>query len=125
MIASCCLHAYNSYIYYILKKKPLLVRSGPRPPQLFQEPDEVFQIALRQMAHQLAVQGEQWLIEVSQGPGSLVRQRHIDDPAILRTTQPVDEARLLQPVNQASDPRHNGNGAASDLQDGQRLAFAT
>src|SRR5579862_3069970 len=77
------------------------------------------------MAHPLAVQGEQWLIEVSQGLGSLVRQRHKDDPAILLAAQPMDEAGPLQPVNQAGNPRHNGNGAAGNLQDGQRLAFAT
>src|SRR6516225_3090901 len=77
------------------------------------------------MAHQLAVQSEQWLIEVSEDLDSLVCQRHIDDPAILLAAQSIDEARLLEPVNQASNPRHNGNGAAGDLQDGQRLAFAS
>jgi hypothetical protein len=77
------------------------------------------------MAQQLAVQSEQRLIEVGQGLGSLVRQRHIDDPAILRTTQAVDEAGPLQPVNQAGNPRDNGNGAAGDLQDGQRVALAS
>jgi hypothetical protein len=60
------------------------------------------------MAHELAVQGEQWPIEVSQGLGSLVRQRHVDDPAILLAAQPVDEACPLQPVNQAGNPRYNG-----------------
>src|SRR5580704_2860601 len=77
------------------------------------------------MAHQLAVLGEQWLIEVSQGLCSLVRQRHIDDPAIFLAAQPVDEACPLQPVNQAGNSWYNGNGAAGDLQDGQRLTFAT
>src|ERR1700733_4270446 len=89
-------------IYQLLfQKNPLLVGSHPRSPQLFQEPDEIFQITVRQMAHQLAVQGEQWLVEVVEDLGSLVRQRHIDDPAIFLATQPIDEARLLQPVNQA------------------------
>src|SRR5205807_1042478 len=106
------------------RKKPSLVCTVPRLPQLFQQPDEVFQIALRQMAQQLAVQGEQRLIELSQGCGCLVCERHIDDPTILVTAQPVDKACLLQPVDKAGDPRDDGDGAAGDLQNGQRLALA-
>src|SRR5262249_46758740 len=100
------------------RKKPSLVRSVPRLPHLFQQPDQVFQIARRQMTQQLAVEGDQRLIEVSQDPGPLVGQRHIDDPTILLATQSVDKARLLQPVNEARDPRYNRDAAAGELQAG-------
>jgi hypothetical protein len=37
----------------------------------------------------------------------------------------LHEACALKPINQASNPGYNGDGAAGDLQDGQRLALAS
>ena len=96
---------------YMAKKKPSVIRPGQRLPDLFQQPDEFLQLGLGEMAQELVVQGDQRLIQGSQGRHALVRERHIDDPAILLAAQPVDEPRLLQPVDQAGDAGHNGDGA--------------
>src|SRR5260370_14672649 len=76
------------------------------------------------MAKQLAVQAKQRLIQGSQSFRSEVGQSHINDPPILLTAQPVDEPSLLQPVDQAGNAGHHGNGPGGDLQDGQRLTLA-
>src|SRR5262249_36116092 len=47
------------------------------------------------------------------------------DSAVLLAPQPIDESGLLQPVDEASNARHHGNGAAGDFQNRQRLAFAS
>src|SRR5947209_2448297 len=103
------------------QKTPSVIRPDQRLPDLLQQPDEFLQLALGEMAHELMMQGDQRLIKGSQGRHALVRERHIDDPAILLAAQPVDERRLLQPVYEAGDARHHGNGAAGDLQNGQGL----
>src|SRR5947209_20523303 len=100
------------------QKTPSVIRPDQRLPDLLQQPDEFLQLALGEMAQELLVQGDQRLIQGSQGRHALVRERHKDDPAILLATQPVDESRLLQPVNKAGDSWDDRDGPAGDLEKG-------
>jgi hypothetical protein len=77
------------------------------------------------MAQELMVQGGRRLIQGSQGPGPVVGQGDMDNPAILLAAYPVDEPRPFQPVDEARDPRDDSDGAAGDLQNRQRPPFAS
>ena len=54
-------------------RRTSVIRPDQRLPDLLQQPDEFLQLALGEIAQELMMQGDQWLIQGSQGRHALVR----------------------------------------------------
>jgi hypothetical protein len=81
------------------KQKTPSIVGRQRLPDLLQEPDQLFQLALGKLAQKSVMQVSQRLIQGRQRLRSKIRQDDVDDRTILLAADSVYEASLFQSID--------------------------
>jgi hypothetical protein len=108
----------------VSKKQPASGRDGAGA-EFLQQVDKLPLFIAIQRVHHGFVKLSERLIDLGQSRQSRFRNRHKDDSTVIHGTIPADLTRLFQPINQSGDPRNDCNHPTGDLENRERLPFAT